>query len=499
MPEEDELPRLLSGRYRLEAVLGRGGMGVVYRATDLLMKRAVAVKLIRAADGSVIDDEIAGRFMREAKHTARLHHEHIIELFDLGRTNEGSLYFVMELLDGESLSARIRRERQLSPESTVHIGTQICAALQVAHASSVIHRDLKPANVMLVSRAGDDDFVKVLDFGVAKSMSGDQQTQLTHTGMLVGTLEYMAPEQIMGRPVDARTDIYALGIVLYRMLCGKPPFRDGGVPALVHAHLNTRPKPLSEMVNGVPAALDQVVLRCLAKAPEARFGSMAELARALTRAVPSLAGSFEVPNISDPDEEDVYESGDATVVGAFSRRAPTDGPASDALPADDATVDDGANAFDETTIRLGASGPPPGVRGSGSIPDLEGTEAQRRSTLPPVRVPRRPPIANAPLQDETLPLGRGEHGACAMCQTVNAPAARSCVACGVSLASEEQNAVRERVRTSPSGGPVAVAPAGDGLSMPIPSAPPIPWISEPPTQPRTIWDRFLSWTRWRNR
>src|SRR5690349_14878503 len=142
MSEADDLPRLLSGRYRLEATLGHGGMGVVYRGADLMMKRPIAVKLIRAVDGVELDDEIAGRFLREAKNTARLQHEHIIEVFDLGRTEEGGMYFVMELLEGESLSARLRRAGKLSPATTVHIGRQICEALQVAHTNGVIHRDL---------------------------------------------------------------------------------------------------------------------------------------------------------------------------------------------------------------------------------------------------------------------------------------------------------------------------------------------------------------------
>src|SRR5436190_8733377 len=176
MPESDDsLPRFLSGRYRLEAKLGSGGMGVVYRATDLTMKRAVAVKLIRASEGVELDEEVAGRFHREAKNTARVQHEHIIEVYDLGRSEQGDLYFVMELLEGDSLSARLRRDGKLSVESTVHIGRQICEALHVAHSAGVIHRDLKPANVMLIRRAGDGDFVKVLDFGVAKSYSPDQQ------------------------------------------------------------------------------------------------------------------------------------------------------------------------------------------------------------------------------------------------------------------------------------------------------------------------------------
>ena len=391
MPEEDDLPRLLSNRYRLEGTLGHGGMGVVYRGTDLMMQRSVAVKLIRAVDGVELDDEIAGRFLREAKNTARLQHEHIIEVFDLGRSDEGGLYFVMELLEGESLSARLRRDGQLSPGTSVHIGRQICDALEVAHRAGVIHRDLKPANVMLLSRAGDHDYVKVLDFGVAKSTSGDQETQLTHTGMLVGTVDYMAPEQIMGKPVDGRTDVYALGVVLYKMLSGRAPFRDTGVPALIHAHLNTMPKPLIEVTQGVPNELDHVVLRCLAKSPERRFESMAELARALTAAIaPESVGLINLEYGGAQGDDDIYGQGDQTAVA----RSFADGPLPPVsappralamhapLPAEDATVNErvgrsGENVLDpfgvdepdampleDATIRIDrplAMKPPPGA------------------------------------------------------------------------------------------------------------------------------------------
>src|SRR3954447_8987417 len=152
---DDSLPRLLGGRYRLEAKLGSGGMGVVYRASDMTMKRSVAVKLIRGVDGVALDEEVAGRFLREAKNTARIQHEHIIEVFDLGRSDQGDMYFVMELLEGESLSTKLRRDGKLPIQVGIHIARQMCAALHVAHSAGIIHRDLKPANVMLVQRAGD--------------------------------------------------------------------------------------------------------------------------------------------------------------------------------------------------------------------------------------------------------------------------------------------------------------------------------------------------------
>ncbi len=542
MSEDDDLPRLLSGRYRLEGTLGHGGMGVVYRGMDLMMKRAVAVKLIRAVDGVELDDEIAGRFLREAKNTARLQHEHIIEVFDLGRSDEGGLYFVMELLEGESLSARLRREGKISPATTVHIARQICDALQVAHTAGVIHRDLKPANIMLLSRAGDADFVKVLDFGVAKSTAGDQDTQLTHTGMLVGTVDYMAPEQIMGKPVDGRTDVYALGVVLYKMLSGKPPFKDTGVPALIHAHLNTMPKPLIEVTTGVPNELDHVVLRCLAKSPDRRFESMAELARALAQAVMRDSGLIDL-EYGGPND-DIYGDGDKTAVA----RSFVDGPAApapggrsihDPLP-DDTTVNDRVTEFEDATVRIDrplAVKPLPAPGGRGLPMTPRGGMPPQRSSPPAARPPvihQAPPgplfpeelsTSKRPVPDE---LRRSEPKICAMCQTVNAPHVRACLACGVSLASEDQDAVRARVRAGvprtasapaphmppPSSGAYDMAMRAPSTSQPpsgpygtpsplhrVPAAP--GWLPHQPPPapepPRSMWDRFLTWTGLRSR
>jgi serine/threonine-protein kinase len=494
MSEDDEdLPRLLGGRYRLEAVLGHGGMGVVYRGVDLMMKRPIAVKLIRAIDGIELDDEVAGRFLREAKNTARVQHPHIVQVFDLGRTDEGALYLVMELLSGESLSELMRREGAMSPGLTVHIARQICEALQVAHDANVIHRDLKPANVMLLSRAGDDTFVKVLDFGVAKSYSPDQQTQLTSIGMLVGTVDYMAPEQIMSKAVDGRADVYSLGIVLYKMLSGKAPFRDTGVPALIHAHLNTLPKPLIEVAPGVPNELDRVVLRCLAKNPERRFESMAELSRALVGAVPSDSAASRVPKqiISDDDNPTVA--------------------ARPAVP--EADEEEPGSNFNEATVKmdrtLGFKKP---KAGRGGLPMTPRGQAGRW---------QRPPGS---IHDDAI---HGEPRTCVMCLTVNAAYARSCVACGVALAQEDQPRAQPRLSSGPPPagpvtgplplpyelvtGPVPITPpyepnprqpvgtgphrAPAGWSGPHPAPEQLP----PSPPPRSMWHRFLVWTGLRGR
>lgn len=518
LENEDSLPRLLAERYRLEAKLGSGGMGIVYRATDLTMHRAVAVKLILGVDGAALDDDVAGRFLREAKNTARVQHENIIEVYDLGRSDQGDLFFVMELLEGESLSTKLRRDGKLSIETSVHIARQMCAALHVAHAAEIIHRDLKPANVMLIRRAGQDEYVKVLDFGVAKSYAADQDTQLTHTGMLVGTVEYMAPEQIMGRKVDGRTDIYALGVLLYRMLAGKGPFRDGGVPAQIHAHLNVFPKPMTESGVDIPGALDRVVLRCLAKQPEQRYESMEELSRALKDALaPTTAG---LPSL-EYDTDDAYDSA-KTEIARPMRESPREPPPA---PADE--------SFDDATVKFDRPDelPLPGrvpTGASAAAPSPESDPYERTKIMA-----RNESTAERVVPEEVARQERAGPRECAMCRTVNPPYSRACKACGVSLAREDQDEVRARVtvpRTAHLAAPHVPPPLAGGYGAPLPfhhspgqglpgvqnmpsmhGAQPVQggsavhgigWGQMPPAAPPpppSMWQRFLSWTGLRGR
>jgi serine/threonine protein kinase len=537
---DDSLPRLLGGRYRLEAKLGSGGMGVVYRATDQTMHRSVAVKLIRGVDGVALDEEVAGRFLREAKNTARIQHENIIEVYDLGRSDQGDMFFVMELLEGESLSTKLRRDGKLPPAVAVHIARQMCAALHVAHAAGIIHRDLKPANVMLIHRAGQDDYVKVLDFGVAKSYTPDQQTQLTHTGMLVGTVEYMAPEQIMGRKVDGRTDIYALGIVLYRMLTGKAPFRDGGVPALIHAHLNVFPKPMTDTTPDLPGALDRVVLRCLAKQPEQRFESMEEVSRA-------LAGALEPTDLGlvslEYGDEDPYDAGDKTEVARPA--APTRASRPDHAQAQ---LDE---SYDDATIRMdraegsGGAKPKAPAPGAGSAPPRPAPPAPVLMTVDEESIDRtaimsrEESTAKRSVPEEVRRIDSAAPRECAMCRTMNPPHSRACSACGVSLAREDQEAVRARVtapRTAHLSAPQVPPPTSGAYPAPVPPFGHSPahgvhglqqahggqgahgmqggnglqgmaWGTLPPNAqpgggmhaPPSMWQRFLTWTGLRGR
>ncbi len=290
------LPRVLAGRYVLEVKLGQGGMGVVYGGTDQLMTRPVAVKLISPDPG--VDEEVVERFLREAKTTAKIQHPNIVNVFDLGRGDEGDLFFVMERLEGDALSQRLRAKGRFEPALAVHVAAQIADALAHAHAHGVVHRDLKPANVMLVRRGEDEAFVKVLDFGVAKA--NDQGTQLTRAGVLLGTVEYMAPEQFLGKPADARSDIYALGILLYRMLTAASPYPDTRVPQIVDYHLNATAAPLASRVPGImfPVALERALMRSLSKKPAERYGTMVDFALAL-RASLLVGGATQLDDEDD--------------------------------------------------------------------------------------------------------------------------------------------------------------------------------------------------------
>jgi serine/threonine-protein kinase len=281
------------GPYVLEEKLGAGGMGVVYRATDSILDRPVAIKMMLPAEGlgdGVNLDEMQARFLREAKAAARIQSRHVASVLHFGQdvNDEGETiaYIVMEFLKGKRLDKVINRDGPLSPSRAVHIGTQIAKGMAAAHDLGIVHRDLKPANIMLVEEEGDPDFVKILDFGVAK-LTHDQQTHaLTQAGAFLGTLAFMAPEQVSGGEVDARADIYSLGIILYRMFTGVPVWDADSLSDIVRHQLSSRPPSMAERVAAplFTAAHDAVVLRCLEKAPAARYQTMLDLAAALRAA-----------------------------------------------------------------------------------------------------------------------------------------------------------------------------------------------------------------------
>jgi eukaryotic-like serine/threonine-protein kinase len=283
------------GRYKLRRLLGAGGMGEVWAAYFPALKREVAVKILRLAD----EDAVA-RFEREVRATAELTHPNTVRVFDFGRTDDGLWYYAMEKLEGESLAALIRREGPLAPARARHFLLQAARALAEAHARGIIHRDIKPENLFVANQGGERDFLKVLDFGIAKT--SDPGTLLKTTGAIQGTPGYIAPEILRGHRADPRADIYALGATGYAMLTGAPPFSGKTLAATLEATLRGQPlSPSERLGQPLPADLEAVVLRCLEPDPEARFSSAEELAAAL--AACAEVGDWS-PNLAPAEPEE---------------------------------------------------------------------------------------------------------------------------------------------------------------------------------------------------
>ena len=258
----------LIGSYSLEAPLGRGGMGLVYRARHLALDKEVAIKFMAPA---ISDDPVfSSRFLQEAKIMARIDHPNIVRVLDFGEHEQKS-YLVMELLRGETLAERLKRQPPLGPQEAIRITSSTLGALEEIHQQNVVHRDIKPANIFLCASGA----VKVMDFGIALTTS---EPRMTETGKIIGTPEYMSPEQADGRPVTARSDLYSVGVVLYEMLAGKPPFTADSPLVVLNLHAN---RPLPPLPASVPTRLRQVVNRALAKQPASRFASASEMLEAL--------------------------------------------------------------------------------------------------------------------------------------------------------------------------------------------------------------------------
>ena len=274
-------PRTLAGRYRLDEVIGRGGMSTVYRATDLALDRVVAVKV--ALDPLVEQSPIyLERFTREAQAAASIDNRGVVTVYDAGADGP-TRFIVMEYVPGRSVAEMLRDERPLEPARAADIAAQAADALSAAHARGIIHRDIKPGNIMVTP----DGSVKVLDFGIARAVDS---AALTQTATVLGTSAYMSPEQALGQPADARSDIYSLGCVLYEMLTGEPPFIADVAAAVMHQHVRVQPKPARERNPAVPPALDAVVMEMLAKSPDDRPQTAAEVRDRLRDAIANPGG-----------------------------------------------------------------------------------------------------------------------------------------------------------------------------------------------------------------
>ena len=281
---------VLVDRFQILELVDRGGMGKVYKAEQQPLGRVVAVKTLDIVDRR---GEYRERFFLEASTVARLNHPNTIRIFDYDATDDGVYFIAMEFLDGVPLSHALRRGGAMLPLRAIHIARQVCSALDEAHRQSLIHRDLKPGNIFLVNRGGDPDFVKLLDFGLVKDM--EQEAGLSRSGQVLGSPHYMAPEQVEGGAVDARTDIYSIGVLLFAMLTGKRPFNGDNTLAVMLQQAHKDPPTFADVAPDLhlPASLEWVVQACLRKNPDERPGSVSELDRALSLCARELRSEIE--------------------------------------------------------------------------------------------------------------------------------------------------------------------------------------------------------------
>src|SRR5215469_15869352 len=274
-------PRLLGGRYELDGIVGRGGMAEVFRARDIRLDRVVGVKTLR--DDLARDQTFQARFRREAQSAASLNHPSIVAVYDTGEDMVGNLpvpYIVMEFVDGRTLRDLLRDDRRLLPERALEITDGVLRALDYSHRNGIVHRDIKPGNVML-TRNGD---VKVMDFGIARAVADSQMT-MTQTAQVIGTAQYLSPEQARGERVDARSDLYSTGCLLYELLTGRPPFLGDSPVAIAYQHVRENPVPPSQLDPEIPAWADSIVLRAMAKDPAQRYQSAADMRTDIQRAL----------------------------------------------------------------------------------------------------------------------------------------------------------------------------------------------------------------------
>jgi len=288
-PHASQLGRIVGGRFPLVGVLGEGGFGAVYKAIQQPVGRPVALKLI-ASD--IDDPNLPARFAQEARVVAGLKDSSIVTLYDYGSEPDGTLFMVFELIEGLLLNKVLPRGTGWPAERAVRLMLQVLNGLGEAHQKGLVHRDLKPENIMVLGGRAGGDVAKVLDFGIAKVVGCDDEGLRTREGIVLGTPRYMSPEQSQDLPLDGRSDLYSLGVILYEMVVGRPPFTEGAAIEILMAHISTPPPTIPREL-GVPAAIEGVIMHALSKKPESRYADAAAMAGALEAA---LAGKIEPPS-----------------------------------------------------------------------------------------------------------------------------------------------------------------------------------------------------------
>ncbi len=364
-PAEDPLlGKLIQEKYRVVKKIGEGGMGAVYLGEHTLINRPVAIKCLHGQFAR--HPEIVARFQREAMAANAIRHQNIVEVTDLGRLDDGAIFMVLEYLEGRELTDLIEADGALPLGRVVHILKQVCSGLAVAHDKGIIHRDLKPENIYLIERGDDPDFVKVLDFGIAKFREslGDA---ITRTGTAMGTPYYMAPEQVKGaKDIDHRADIYSLGVILFHALTGKFPFFEDSFPMLVMKICTTEAPKIRTLRSDLPVGLEELVARMLAKEPSDRPGSCAEVAEALS--VWRDVYDAPVPAGQEmPFAQTAYSVPDANAAQPTSEQGGV-GPDAAAVPAAAPTSQQGGVGPDAAAVAPGQQTAPAGGAGPGPAP-----------------------------------------------------------------------------------------------------------------------------------
>jgi serine/threonine protein kinase len=309
------------GNYRITAKLGEGGMGVVFLAEHPVIGKKVAMKAIHPELSR--NAEVISRFMTEAKSVNQIGHEHIVDISDFGTTSQGEFYFVMEFLQGQAMAERLKQMTKLPPAQALNIAAQVADALFASHQHGIIHRDLKPENIYLIAKGGNKDFVKVLDFGLAKLTSGGDEkvSHKTRTGSVMGTPFYMAPEQCEGKAsIDHRADVYSLGVILFEMLTGKVPFGGEGYGEIIVKHITMAVPSARSLVPELSPAIEQILYRAMAKKPEDRFQNMGELQTAMLDPE-GYAATAPVPSSGPGSFSGASQGGGQQPAGSMTRAA----------------------------------------------------------------------------------------------------------------------------------------------------------------------------------